>query len=289
VSERSLTGRWRRNGRHRDIPNIGGRDPRGVSSLRSHSRGVPRQKENREGLGDGDRSFAGKITDNGSVSARERLIDATERLLRQGGLAAVTTQSVARAAGLAEGTIYRHFDCRDGLLAETIRERLPAELEHHIEELIASAGQGEVERNLVTFLSAVMPLFKIIAPLSGMLAAHPPLATRYYQRLREEGRGPRHAHDRLEVYFREEQRLGRMRAGIDARAAAALMIGVCFHRSFLTQLFGEEPTGLSDSEIPTALAAILACGVEQRTSYRKQSQRKGTQSCAIAEETSPTG
>ncbi|MBV8490211.1 MAG: helix-turn-helix transcriptional regulator, partial [Candidatus Eremiobacteraeota bacterium] len=61
-------------------------------------------------------------------ATREGLIDATESLLREGGLVAVTTQNVARRAGVAEGTIYRHFDSRDALIVCAVRERLRGDL-----------------------------------------------------------------------------------------------------------------------------------------------------------------
>ena len=85
------------------------------------------------------------------------MIGATERLLREGGLSAVTTQSVAQRAGLAEGTIYRHFDCRDALVACTIGERLPAEFDALIDELTSHVGTGDLEANLRDFIAAALP------------------------------------------------------------------------------------------------------------------------------------
>src|SRR5579875_1893773 len=56
--------------------------------------------------------------------ARERLLDALERLLEARDLAGVTADAVAAEAGLAHGTFYRHFrDKRDAFKAALDRLR----------------------------------------------------------------------------------------------------------------------------------------------------------------------
>jgi AcrR family transcriptional regulator len=47
----------------------------------------------------------------------DRLLDATERLVRQIGINKTSMADVARVAGVARGTLYRHFDSRETLLA----------------------------------------------------------------------------------------------------------------------------------------------------------------------------
>ena len=195
-------------------------------------------------------------------TTRDRLIGATEELLRTGGLAAVTTQSVARTAGCAEGTIYRHFDCRDALIASAIGERIPKEFDHVVDELVQSAGTATVKDNIATFVAGAVPFFRVIAPLFGMMAANKELAARQYEMMRAKGRGPRRGIERLEGYFRDEQGRGRVRADIDPRAAAGLLMGICFHRSLLASLFGEDPIGIADDDLPAAVATTLARGLE---------------------------
>ena len=193
---------------------------------------------------------------------RDRLLGATERLLVQGGLNAVTTQSVARAAGVAEGTIYRHFGSRDELVESAIRERFPRDFENRANDLVDRAGTGDVEVNLRDFIAAVLPLYNLIAPKIGMLAAHPDLATKHLEKLNAQGKCPRYFAQLVEKYFIAEQQLGRVRRDVDPKSAAGLLIGICFHRALLSQLFGEDPTGLADNELPAAVAAILSQGVK---------------------------
>jgi hypothetical protein len=74
-------------------------------------------------------------------------------------------------------------------------------------------------------------------------------------------RGPRKFAERLANYFAEEQRLGRISTAIDPHAAGGMLVGLCFYRSLIGHLFGEDPTGLADSEVPAAVTTILTRGM----------------------------
>jgi AcrR family transcriptional regulator len=191
---------------------------------------------------------------------RDKLIEATDSLMRDGGLSAVTTQSVARAAGVAEGTIYRHFDSRDELIVSTFCERLGLEFDRAADALLARAGHDSVEANLRRFISEILPVYSTAAPGLGMLAADPALARQTAEALRAQSKGPRQSNERVSRYFREEQRIGRVRGDLDVHAATGLVMGICFHHGLLTHLLGEDPNGLRDDEIPAAVAGILARG-----------------------------
>lgn len=51
----------------------------------------------------------------------ERLVRALTHLAGAEGLAAATTAAIAREAGLAEGTLYRHFEGKEALAVEAFR------------------------------------------------------------------------------------------------------------------------------------------------------------------------
>src|SRR5205809_7835272 len=48
--------------------------------------------------------------ENMAGETRQKILDATEKLLLLKGLARVTTKEIARETGLAEGALYRHFE-----------------------------------------------------------------------------------------------------------------------------------------------------------------------------------
>ncbi len=199
-----------------------------------------------------------------AAATRKQLIDAAERLMCEGGLAALTTQRVARECGLAEGTIYRHFESREELIVTTLRERLPGEFAPHIDALVANAGRRTIEDNLREFIAALVPIFHNIAPTLGMLAADPVLAARNAAALQADGTGPGRTVDHIAAYFSQEQRHGRVGSEVDPRTAAGLIVSFCFYRGLMQHLFGSDPTGLTDEALPAAVATILGRGVGAR-------------------------
>jgi AcrR family transcriptional regulator len=203
------------------------------------------------------------------ISTRERLIAAASSLLFERGLAGVTTQSVAEKAGVAEGTIYRHFSGRDALLLCAVRERVPAQYERVVCQLAERAGERTVEINLREFMAALIPFYALIAPMLGILAAHPALAAEHARALEAENRGPRYTVEQIAAYFRAEQQLGRIRPDADPKASAGLLLGVCFQRSLVLHLFGQDPTGLGDDQLPAAAASVLARGLVNCSSTEK--------------------
>lgn len=60
-------------------------------------------------------------------TTKEKLLRAALTIGAREGLAAATTAAIAEAAGVAEGTLYRHFASKDDLLIEAYR-RLKAEV-----------------------------------------------------------------------------------------------------------------------------------------------------------------
>ncbi|MFC7484331.1 TetR/AcrR family transcriptional regulator [Luedemannella flava] len=60
-------------------------------------------------------------------ATRDKLLDATIRLVREVGYTQTTTRAIAQAAGVAEGTLYRHYPDKAGLFVAAIgRQSGPA-------------------------------------------------------------------------------------------------------------------------------------------------------------------
>ena len=90
------------------------------------------------------------------MSTRERLIDATERIIRSGGIMAVTTKDIAQEAGFAEGTLYRHFPDKTALLLAVFRERLEGAYISLILGLPQRAGEASVAANMEELAAAAV-------------------------------------------------------------------------------------------------------------------------------------
>jgi AcrR family transcriptional regulator len=68
------------------------------------------------------------------AATRERLMRAAIGIVARDGLAAATTAAIAAEAGVAEGTLYRHFESKDDLLVAAYRQMKT--------EVFVNAGAG---------------------------------------------------------------------------------------------------------------------------------------------------
>src|SRR2546427_12182713 len=79
---------------------------------------------------------------------RQRLVHAALELFSTRGYAATTTAEIARKAGVAEGTIYRHFQSKQHLLNELYRgaARWALRLVREAEGAAGGGGEGPPAR-----------------------------------------------------------------------------------------------------------------------------------------------
>ncbi len=90
-------------------------------------------------------------------AGRERLLEATQALVGEGGYAAASVGEVARRAGVSTGSVYTHFPSKAELLAEVFRRaserevqatRRAAGLAGSAGERLAAIGEGFARRAL---------------------------------------------------------------------------------------------------------------------------------------------
>jgi AcrR family transcriptional regulator len=63
------------------------------------------------------------------AAARETIVDAATAQLAEGGYASASVVAVARRAGVATGSVYRHFPSKSDLFAEVFRRASQAEVD----------------------------------------------------------------------------------------------------------------------------------------------------------------
>src|SRR3954471_15856572 len=83
-------------------------------------------------------------TEARKAATRERVIAAALEQVAEGGYASASVQAVAGRAGLAVGTLYRHFPSKAELFAEVFRRASQRELDVLIE--VSSADGSTAER-----------------------------------------------------------------------------------------------------------------------------------------------
>jgi AcrR family transcriptional regulator len=77
-----------------------------------------------------------------AADARERILRAAHDQLAEGGYASASVSAVARRAGVATGSVYRHFPSKGELLAEVFRRASQRE----VDAVAGATGESAAER-----------------------------------------------------------------------------------------------------------------------------------------------
>ncbi len=193
-----------------------------------------------------------------SLSTRQQILAAAAHVLREYGLVGMTTRTIARQAGVADGTLYVHFPHKEDLILATIEEELP----RFTAAMHADAADPRpLAVALEEFIRAALRYTAALVPLSAALFADPALLTRQQAALAERQVGPHLLYERVADYIVAEQRRGRINEHADPLSVAALLLGPCFQYAFLRHLVGADPLPVTEGEFVTNLVQTLMLGL----------------------------
>jgi AcrR family transcriptional regulator len=189
---------------------------------------------------------------------RAKLIEATRSVVSEVGYARASTRAIAAAAGVAEGTIYRHFPDKAALFFAAALEPSQAVLDH-VTDLPMQAGRRTVADNLTEVLIRLTELQERVIPLEIAVLADPELAAQRRAAASTAAGvpGPPQA---IAAYLAAEQRLGRIRGDIDPTDTAVLLLATLFGLAITTQTMGRR----LDAEHVRIAAAVLIDGLAPR-------------------------
>ena len=191
-------------------------------------------------------------------ATRTRLLAATRDVVRDVGYAHASTRAIAAAAGVAEGTIYRHFPDKVTLLFAAVLDANQRVIDD-VMRLPDLAGTGTVYDNLSSSLGRLATLRQDIIPLELAISADPELAARRDAVIGAMAGAPAEGPPQaLAAYLAAEQSLGRIRSDLDAWRLSVVLLAALFG-------LGAGPTsdhaGLSTSLLET-LVRVAASGLE---------------------------
>ena len=194
---------------------------------------------------------------------RERILEATSRVVRERGVARTRMSAIARAAGCAEGSIYRYFPGKQELLREVLRLRLksPVVLPR---EFPARAGTASVRENLVDAARAALSSYRDLVPLAAAVFADAELRAGQRELLQGGEFDPQASAVALAEYLRAEQELGRVREGADSQAAARALLDSCFGQSFVGVLLDRNGGQEARDRYAGELVELVTRGLEPR-------------------------
>jgi len=159
---------------------------------------------------------------------REAILTATGEILRERGIARLTTREVAARAGVSEASVFYHYGDRAKLLQAAFDRGL-APLLAIAEGEISGPNRRQVleriGRGIERFLGEAMPILTAAQSDAGLrdeLAAM----------MAERDLGPHRGVSKIGDYLATEQEAGRVRGDIDPHAVAASFVGTCVMRAF---------------------------------------------------------
>ena len=184
---------------------------------------------------------------------RAKLIEATLAVVAEAGYAHASTRAIAAAAGVSEGTIYRHFPDKASLFFAAALEPSASVLDG-LAGLPALAGERTVAANLAEVLARLAELQERVIPLEIAVLSDPELAAQRRSAAVAAGdilAGPPQA---IAVYLGEEQRLGRIRPELDPAEVAILLLATLFGLAVTANMTGQTVDG---ARIEAAVMTIV--------------------------------
>ncbi|WP_027499791.1 TetR/AcrR family transcriptional regulator [Rhodococcus sp. UNC363MFTsu5.1] len=185
---------------------------------------------------------------------REEILSATLAVLRERGVAKLTTREVAKRAGVSEGSIYYHFTDRFGLLLAVFERGL-----RPLADLNQRGFAGtDLRSTLAGFMAAVEafldPAMDVLtaaqsdADLREALGAH----------MRDNDLGPHRGITMMGGYLAQQQRLGVVRADVDPETVAYTLVSGCFMRASQERMVGHTLGVASREQQLDMLMTLLA-------------------------------
>ena len=186
---------------------------------------------------------------------QEEILDAALTIVRESGLAGLTTKGIARRMGFSEPSIYRHFASKEALILGMM-EKLEEMLLGEIRSIAASASRSPIERLQAIILHHTR-LIREENSLPILLFAE--ASTSENPRLMQKMRSILHAYlSILEGILREGQAQGRFPEEVKAECLALLLMGAPAGLAIRHRLLPDEKleTAFEESLIPFLLKII---------------------------------
>lgn len=191
---------------------------------------------------------------------REQIIEAALRVFAEKGFARATNRDIAREAGITTGLIYYYFKSKEDLLKAALEEHSPIQvMAHTTPEMLELPLESFLPVLVTRILDVVengpfLDLVRIVLPevLHGSTSIEP-IALDFFRRVI----------DFLSSYLQTQIARGKLRADLDARATAQLilssLIGMVLRRQIV-----RDPSALqySHEEIAQILLRTFGRGIQ---------------------------
>jgi len=219
--------------------------------------------------------------------ARQRILDAALRLIQERGIGRVTTREIALAAGAAEGSLFKNFGDKMGLLTALLSYELPENQAWRAVAIEAPPGHGDLVAGLVLFMERAIDYYAATLPITAGSLADRELLRRHQALNRERGSGPQLALEASVDCLRGWQDAGYLDRSADLYAMAVALCGGALICAYIEQLAGPGQIrggrdGLIHSLIDSAVGPHITTdtpprpetGLHQQTSSPRAASRR---------------
>jgi AcrR family transcriptional regulator len=188
------------------------------------------------------------------AGGREAILAAALQLLRERGIARVTSREVAALAGVSEASVFYHYKDRAGLLQAVFEQGLEP-----LQTLASSGRLSGVDLHdaLTRFANTLDGFLDQALPVMAAAQSDAALRDAMAAYMTEQDLGPHRGVAALGEYLAAEQAAGRVRAGVEPRAIAMLFVGACYTRAAQRQMPAKVTELPALKDIIGAIEALL--------------------------------
>jgi AcrR family transcriptional regulator len=178
---------------------------------------------------------------------REAIVEAALEVLRNEGIANLTSREVAARAGVSDASVYYHFGDRAGLLQAVFEQGMKPL------KFMVGLDLRELEPSavLTAALAALETFFDDVLPIVHGAQADPDLRAALAAFVEAKELGPHKGVKLLGSYLCAQQKAGRVRADADVDAIALLVIDCAFARAARKQMQFH-----NEQRLPSATAVL---------------------------------
>ena len=186
---------------------------------------------------------------------QERILKAAEKLFARRGYGGTTTRDLAQAAGVAEGTLFRHFESKKAILVEVATRgwmEILTDLLTALSEMGSYKAVAQVMRKRMLSLNANTDMMRVCFMEAQF---HPELRDRVQAEVIDK------MTDVAEAFFQTGMDRGTYRQ-MNPRVAALIFLGMFTVAGFSNTTMAGEPSSPKDmQEMAETLADIFLNGV----------------------------
>ena len=186
------------------------------------------------------------------MDVRERLMEAALRVFEEAGSRGATTRRIAAEAGVNEITLFRHFGSKGALLSEAILAEAQRGLDYQLPE-VPEDPAAELTAWCREHLAHLRRNSGMIRTCMGEMEQAPEMRACAQA-------GPQRVAEELTGYLQRLQGRGMADPGVDASAAAAMLMGALFTDAMGREMMPER-YAYSPEEAPVKYVTLLLRGI----------------------------